>query len=97
MSDTAEITGPLTRRRRTTVGAGDGKQANGGKWHEVGDKPPQRATKGGKRTEQVSKQASYNGKPDRDAEPRVKRQHHQQQFPDSPMNSVVDDISEKLR
>ncbi|KAJ0041658.1 hypothetical protein NL108_009031, partial [Boleophthalmus pectinirostris] len=47
MSDTAEITttGPVTRRRRTTV-AGNGKQANGGKWHEAGDKPPQRAAKG---------------------------------------------------
>ncbi|KAJ0003394.1 hypothetical protein NQD34_008492 [Periophthalmus magnuspinnatus] len=48
MSDTAEITtttGPVTRKRRTTV-AGNGKQANGAKWQEAGEKPPQRAAKG---------------------------------------------------
>lgn len=97
MSDTAEITGPLTRKRRTTV-AGNGKQANGGKsWHEAGDKPPQRAAKGGKKMEQVSKQTSYNGKLDRDAETRGLHQH-QQQFSNSPKKekSAEEDINDRL-
>ncbi|KAK7898359.1 hypothetical protein WMY93_019212 [Mugilogobius chulae] len=106
MSDTAEIppltttTGPVTRKRRTTV-TGNGRQANGGKWHEAGDKPPpQRAAAAkGKIMEQVSKRTSHNnnGKLERDVEVRGK-QHQQQQFSDSPKKekSVVEDINEKL-
>ncbi|XP_020781500.1 diacylglycerol O-acyltransferase 1a [Boleophthalmus pectinirostris] len=95
MSDTAEITttGPVTRRRRTTV-AGNGKQANGGKWHEAGDKPPQRAAKG--KMEQVSKRTNQNNaKLDRDMETRG-QQH--QQFSDSTKKekSEVEEIDEKL-
>lgn len=98
MSDTAETTGALTRKRRTTV-AGNGRQANGGKWHEAGDKPPHRAAKGGRKMtmEQVSKQTSYNGKLDRDEDTRGLQQH-QQQFSSSPKKekSAVEDINEKL-
>uniref|UniRef100_A0A3B4BDC6 O-acyltransferase n=1 Tax=Periophthalmus magnuspinnatus TaxID=409849 RepID=A0A3B4BDC6_9GOBI len=60
MSDTAEITtttGPVTRKRRTTV-AGNGKQANGAKWQEAGEKPPQRAAKG--KMEQVPLKGDKN-------------------------------------
>ncbi|XP_033830935.1 diacylglycerol O-acyltransferase 1a [Periophthalmus magnuspinnatus] len=97
MSDTAEITtttGPVTRKRRTTV-AGNGKQANGAKWQEAGEKPPQRAAKG--KMEQVSKRTSHNnnGKLDRSME--TIGQHHQH-FSDSSKKekSVVEDINEKL-
>lgn len=99
MSDTAEIIGPMTRKRRTTI-AGNGKQANGGKWHEAGDKPPQNPSK--RKTTEVSKQASRrasNGKQDRDMEVRGAHQPQQQQLSNSPKKekSVGDDINEKLR
>uniref|UniRef100_A0AAV2KA62 O-acyltransferase n=1 Tax=Knipowitschia caucasica TaxID=637954 RepID=A0AAV2KA62_KNICA len=90
MNDTGDATTTGPRKRRTTV-AGNGKQANGGKWREAGDKPLQRAAKG-KAMDQGPKRSGPRGKLDRDVETRGGP------FPESPKKetSAVEDISERL-
>lgn len=111
MSDRAEMRGPSTRRRRTTIsgssgGAVSAKQANGSKCHDAGEKPPHYPAKG-KPEEEVHKHASNNGKTDR--EPGVSgqqqqqkqqpKQQQQQQITNSArkQRSAVEDINERLR
>lgn len=98
MSDRAVMRGPATRRRRTTtsVGGGSGavsvKQANGNKWHDVMQKPPQCPAKA--KTDEVLRHTSNNGKVDT---------HMgvlgQQQLANTPRKkrSAVEDINERLR
>ncbi|KAG7240957.1 hypothetical protein INR49_026135 [Caranx melampygus] len=109
MSDRAEMRGPATRRRRTTIscssgGAVNAKQANGSKWHDAGEKPPQYPAKG-KPEEEGHRHASNNGKTDR--EPGVSgQQQQQQQQKQQPkqqltntarkQRSAVEDINERL-
>lgn len=95
MSDRAEMRGPVTRRRRTTIsGGGSGavgvKQANGSKWHEAAEKPPQYPAKA--KTSEASRHASNNGKVDRAT-------GMPGQLTNSPrkQRSAVEDINERLR
>uniref|UniRef100_A0A3Q3IX97 O-acyltransferase n=1 Tax=Monopterus albus TaxID=43700 RepID=A0A3Q3IX97_MONAL len=95
MSDKAEMRGPITRWRRTTVtggGAPSVKQANGTKCHDVGKKLPQYI--GEPNTEaEVSGPASTNGKVDWEMgmsrPPQLRRSPKKQR-------SAVEDINEKL-
>ncbi|XP_051245935.1 diacylglycerol O-acyltransferase 1a [Dicentrarchus labrax] len=95
MSDRAEMRGPLTRRRRTTIsGGGSGavgvKQANGNKSHDAGEKPPQ--CPGKAKADEVSRHASGNNA-------KVGRQTGESgQLADSPrkQKSAVEDINERL-
>ncbi|KAM7373282.1 hypothetical protein PAMP_008147 [Pampus punctatissimus] len=93
MSDTAEMRGPASRRRRTTTISGGGggvKQANGSRWHDAGEKPPQ--CPGKAKSDVVSRHASHNGKVDREMG------MSGQQFRNSPkkQRSAVEDITERL-
>lgn len=96
MSDRAEMRGPSSRRRRTTISggaSGGAKQANGSKWHEAGEKPPQ--SSGKTKTDGVSRHASNNGKVDRE----MGKQQQLQQLANSPkkQRSAAEDINERLR
>lgn len=89
MSDRAEMRGPATRRRRTTItGVGGGgaavKQPNGSKWHDAGEKPPQYPAKG--KAEEESRHASNNGKVDREVTTSPRKQRN-----------VVEDFNKRLR
>lgn len=99
MSDRAAMKGPATRRRRTTVSVGGGgsgatsvKQANGNKWHDVVEKPPQ--CPGKAKTDEALRHASSSGKVNR--HPGVLGQ---QQLANTPRRhrSAVEDINERLR
>ena len=101
MSDRAEMRGPATRRRRTTIsGGGNGavsgvkQHANGGKWHDAGEKPPLNPAK--TKTDELSRHASNNGKVDRQMG--VSGQQ-QQQLTNTPrrQKNVVEDINDRLR
>ncbi|KAG8005303.1 Diacylglycerol O-acyltransferase 1 [Nibea albiflora] len=96
MSDSAEMRGPVTRRRRTTIsGSGSGavgvKQANGSKWHDAGEKPPQYPAKA--KTDELSRHASNNGKLNRHT-----GVSGQQQLANTPrkQKSAAEDINERL-
>lgn len=94
MSDRAEMRGPATRRRRTTVPGGANaaagvKQANGGKWRDHGEKPPPCPAKG--KTDQALRHVSSNG--NLDAQMPGKQQAS---VPGGP-KSAADDISDRLR
>ncbi|GLD59166.1 diacylglycerol O-acyltransferase 1-like protein [Lates japonicus] len=98
MSDRAEMRGPVTRRRRTTISGGGGgavnvKQANGSKWHDTGEKPPQYPAKA-KTEDEVYRHASTNsGKMGREM-----GMSGQQQLTHSPrkQRSAAEDINERL-
>lgn len=97
MSDSTEMRGPVTRRRRTTIsGSGNGavgvKQANGSKWHDAGEKPPQYPAKA--KTDELSRHASNNGKVNRHT-----GVSGQQQLANTPrkQKSAAEDINERLR
>lgn len=94
MSDRAEMRGPASRRRRTTIagganGAASVKQANGSKWHEHGEKPPQYPAKA--KTDEVLRDASANGD--------LGTQMSGQQRANAPrgQESAVEDINDGLR
>ncbi|KAL7381198.1 hypothetical protein ABVT39_001882 [Epinephelus coioides] len=94
MSDRAEMKGPATRRRRTTISGAAGaappptaKQANGSKWHDAGQKPPQCPAKA--KTGEVSRYASNNGKVDREADRHMTHSPRRQK-------TMVEDINERL-
>lgn len=90
MSDRAEMRGPAPRRRRTTTPAGASvKQANGGKLHDRGEKPPQNPAKA--KTDEGLRHASNNG--DLDTQMSGKQQANVPRG----QKSVVEDISERLR
>ncbi|TKS88279.1 Diacylglycerol O-acyltransferase 1 [Collichthys lucidus] len=96
MSDSAEMRGPVTRRRRTTIsGSSNGavgvKQANGSKWHDAGEKPPQYPAKA--KTDELSRHASNNGKVSRHT-----GVSGQQQLANTPrkQKSAAEDINERL-
>ena len=97
MSDRAEMRGPVTRRRRTTIsGGGNGaigvKQANGSKSHEAGEKPPLCPAKAKK--DEVDRHATNNGKVDKQM-----RVPGEQQLTNTPrkQRSAVEDINDRLR
>lgn len=96
MSDTgAEMRGPITRRRRTTVtggGAASVKQVNGSKGNDAGEKPAKLTGKA-KTEDEAHNHASKNGKGDRE---RMSGQYQHQNSPRK-QRSVVEDINEKLR
>lgn len=99
MSDRAEMRGPVTRRRRTTIsGGGSGvvsvKQANGSKEHDAGEKPPQYPAK--VKTDEVSRHASNNGKVDRQTGVSGQQQPPLTNTPRR-QRSAVEDINERLR
>lgn len=94
MSDRAEMRGPASRRRRTTIPGGANaaagvKQANGAKWHDHGDKPPQGPAKA--KTDEALRHASNNGN--------VDAQVSGKEPAKAPRGakSVVDDLSDSLR
>lgn len=94
MSDRAEMKGPATRRRRTTISGAAGaappptaKQANGSKWHDAGQKPPQCPAKA--KTGEVSRYASNNGKVDREADRHMTHSPRRQK-------TMVEEINERL-
>lgn len=94
MSDRAEMRGSATRRRRTTItgganGAASVKQANGGKWRDHGEKPPQYPAKA--KTDEALRHASNNG--NLDTQMSGKRHTNVPRG----QKSVVDDISDRLR
>lgn len=96
MSDRAEVRGPATRRRRTTIpggggahGAASAKQANGGKWRDRGEKPPQYPPKA--KTDEALRHVSSNG--DLDTQVSGTRRAN---VPGG-QKSVADDINERLR
>ncbi|XP_073319197.1 diacylglycerol O-acyltransferase 1a [Pagrus major] len=96
MSDRAEMRGPVTRRRRTTIsGGGNGatgvKQANGSKLHDAGEKPPQCPAKAKK--DEVDRHASNNRKADGQM-----RVSGEQQLANAPrkQRSAVEDINDRL-
>uniref|UniRef100_A0A8C9WSJ4 O-acyltransferase n=1 Tax=Sander lucioperca TaxID=283035 RepID=A0A8C9WSJ4_SANLU len=96
MSDRAEMRGPVSRRRRTTISGGGGsgavKQANGSKWHDAGEKLPLYPAKA--KTDEVPRQASNNGKVDR--EMGMSGQQQQLAKRTRKQRSLVEDINEKL-
>ncbi|KAF1381699.1 hypothetical protein PFLUV_G00156720 [Perca fluviatilis] len=96
MSDRAEMRGPVSRRRRTTisgaVGSGAVKQANGSKWHDAGENSPLYPAKA--KTDELRRHASNNGKVDRE----IGMSGQQQQLANRTrkQRSLVEDINEKL-
>uniref|UniRef100_A0A4W6C2E3 O-acyltransferase n=1 Tax=Lates calcarifer TaxID=8187 RepID=A0A4W6C2E3_LATCA len=98
MSDRAEMRGPVTRRRRTTISGGGGgavnvKQANGSKWHDTGEKPPQYPAKAKTEDEVYRHASTNNGKMGREM-----GMSGQQQLTHSPrkQRSAAEDINERL-
>ncbi|XP_010785451.1 diacylglycerol O-acyltransferase 1a [Notothenia coriiceps] len=92
MSERAEMKGPVTRRRRTTItGSGPVKQANGSKSHDAGEKPPQSPGAEAK-TDDVSMHPS-NGKPDREMGVSGQQPPHS---PSKKQMSVVEEFNERL-
>lgn len=94
MSDRAEMRGPATRRRRTTIPGGANaaasvKRANGGKWHDHGEKPPQYAAKA--KTDEALRHSSNNGNLDTQMSGKTHANVPRGQ------KSVADDISDRLR
>ncbi|CAK6949358.1 diacylglycerol O-acyltransferase 1a [Scomber scombrus] len=96
MSDRAEMRGPTSRKRRTTISGGGVKQANGSKWHEAAEKPPQ--CPGKAKPDEVSKHASNNGKVSRETGMSEQQQQQQQQLPHSPkkQRTIVEDLNGRL-
>ncbi|KAI9540028.1 hypothetical protein NQZ68_001962 [Dissostichus eleginoides] len=92
MSERAEMKGPVTRRRRTTItGSGPVKQANGSKSHDAEEKPPQSPSAEAK-TDDVSRHPS-NGKPDREMGVSGQQPPHS---PSRKHMSVVEEFNERL-
>uniref|UniRef100_A0A7N8WYR6 O-acyltransferase n=1 Tax=Mastacembelus armatus TaxID=205130 RepID=A0A7N8WYR6_9TELE len=103
MSATADVRGPVTRSRRSTVtGAGGGgarvKQANGSKCNDAGGKPPQHLVKTSTDAE-VSRHASNKKVDRRLGVPEQQQQQQQQLLTHSPrkQRSAAEEINEKLR
>lgn len=94
MSDRAEMRGPAPRRRRTTIpggasGAATLKRANGGKWHDRGEKAPQGPASA--KTDEALRHASNNGN--------VDAQTSEKQPANLPRGekSALEDITDRLR
>lgn len=94
MSDRADMRGPATRRRRTTIpggasGAASVKRANGGKRPDQGEKPPQYPA--GAKAGEALRHASNNGNLD--------AQTSEKQPANVPrgQKSAVEDITDRLR
>ncbi|KAK5883544.1 hypothetical protein CesoFtcFv8_019862 [Champsocephalus esox] len=92
MSERAEMKGPVTRRRRTTItGSGPVKQANGSNSHDAGEKPPQSPGAEAK-IDDVTMHPS-NGKPDREMGASGQQPPHS---PSRKHMSVVEEFNERL-
>lgn len=95
MSDRAEMRGPASRRRRTTItgganaAAGGVKQAHGAKWHDHGEKAPQGPAKA--KTDEALRHASNNGNVDARVSGKEPANVPRGQ------KSVVDDLNDRLR
>lgn len=94
MSDRAEVRGPSARQRRTTISGGggqsavSGKQTNGNRCPDAGEKPPQSLGK----KKKDERNASNNGKVDRGMV------ISGQQLTNSPRKqNTAEDITEGLR
>lgn len=94
MSDRAEMRGPASRRRRTTITGGANaaagvKQANGAKWHDHGEKAPQGPAKA--KTDEALRHASNNCNVDARVSGKEPTNVPRGQ------KSVVDDLNDRLR
>ncbi|XP_035475870.2 diacylglycerol O-acyltransferase 1 [Scophthalmus maximus] len=95
MSDRGDARGPVPRRRRTTIpggaGAVTGKQANGSKLHDAGDKPPPCPARA--KTEDARDSGRMGGEMGASGQ-----QQQQQQLRSSPSKQgrAVEDINERL-
>ncbi|XP_056153914.1 diacylglycerol O-acyltransferase 1a isoform X2 [Lampris incognitus] len=96
MGDSAERKGPGARRRRTTVsggggGAASGKQANGSKSREAGEKPPPCPAR--VKAEETARLAGNGGVQER---PREMPEHQRANSPRKDKGKGTEDISERL-
>lgn len=104
MSERAEIRGPASRRRRTTIhGGGNGapgvnKQANGSKQQDLVDKPPPCPARA-KADDASQRDSQYNGRADTPRQTVLLGQHEAVNTPKNPRSQggPVEEIQKRLR